>query len=48
VVVDYKDDTVGYAAGGSPIAYGGFAAEWTWETTGWIDNVIVTDLDYSR
>jgi hypothetical protein len=42
-VREFTDDKT-YPSGSSPIAYGGFQITWAWETLGWVDNVIVTDL----
>ncbi|HEY5956157.1 MAG TPA: hypothetical protein VIV60_06380, partial [Polyangiaceae bacterium] len=44
-VFDYTDDTVPYLDGANPITFGGFTVGVTWELLGWIDNVVVTDMN---
>ena len=44
LVFDYTDNTVPYTNGATPITYGGIQFDWDWESRGWVDNVIVTDM----
>jgi len=38
------DDTVPYENGAVPLTYGGLQFDWDWESVGWVDNVVVTDM----
>ena len=44
LVFDYVDDTVPLAPGATPVDHGGIGVQWACEDTGWIDDVVVTDL----
>jgi hypothetical protein len=44
MIFDYTDNTVPYETGASPITFGGVGVYWIWETAGWVDNLVVTDM----